>query len=71
MKIFYKDIISISGGIFSGMPMRAIYIKDKNENLIGFYSHVGKFNELLKTILRNIPEQVYQDQLDKLKKLVV
>ncbi|MDF1612643.1 hypothetical protein [Stygiobacter electus] len=67
--IFYKDINSISGGIFSGMPMRAVYLTDSKGNLISFYSHVGKFNELLKTILRNVTDEVYNLQLEKLKKI--
>lgn len=67
--IFYIDINSISGGIFSGMPMRAVYLSDSKGNLISFYSHVGKFNELLKTILRNVTDEVYNSQLEKLKKI--
>lgn len=69
VEINFKDIITIEGGIFSGMPMRAVYIKDNKNNIIGFYSHVGKFNELLKIILRNVPDEVYKNQLEMIKKI--
>lgn len=68
--LYYKNIDSIEGGIFSGLPMRAVYLTDsKNKITVSFYSHLGKFNELLKIILRNVGDEVYQKQLDKLKKI--
>jgi len=68
--VYYKNIDLIEGGIFSGMPMRAVYLHDsKNKNVIGFYSHLGKFNELLKIILKNVSDEVYQNQLERLKKI--
>lgn len=72
VSINFEDIEEIKGGIFSGMPMRPVYIFDyKNKNTIGFYSHVSKFNELLKIILQNVREDIYKAQLEKLKKISI
>lgn len=68
--IYHSDIESISGGIFSGYPTRPIYIHDGKQNIvIGFYSHVGKFQKLVTLILKNIPQHLYDRLLDNMKEL--
>jgi hypothetical protein len=70
VEIEIQNIDKISGGIFSGWPTRPVYIHDnKNDVTIGIYMHSGKFKSLLKTIMENIPQNLYEDLLDRLKTL--
>ena len=70
IEVELQNIDKISGGIFSGWPTRPIYIHDaKNDVTIGIYMHAANFRRLLKTILENIPQSVYNDLLDKIKSL--
>ncbi|MEW6195216.1 MAG: hypothetical protein AB1521_08685 [Bacteroidota bacterium] len=69
IEIKHADISKIDGGIFSAYPTRPIYITDgKNNITVGFYSHVSKFQKLLTIILSNIPQKLYNDLIDKIKK---
>lgn len=68
--IYHSDIENITGGIFSGYPTRPVYIKDGRQNItIGFYSHVGKFQKLITTILKNIPQPLYDKLLTGMKEM--
>lgn len=68
IEIDLQNIDKISGGIFSGWPTRPVYIYDGTKNImIAFYSHVGNFRNLLKTILENIPQNVYDELIEKIK----
>ncbi len=68
IEIDLQNIDKISGGIFSGWPTRPVYIYDGTKNItIAFYTHVGNFKNLLKTILENIPQNVYDELLNKIK----
>lgn len=68
--INHSDIENITGGIFSGFPTRPIYIYDGKQKVkIGFYSHVGKFQNLLTLILKNIPQPLYNNLLESMKDL--
>lgn len=70
VEIKMRDIDKISGGIFSGYPTRPTYIHDSVQNItIGFYANAGNFNELLMTIIKNIDEKLYQQLIEKIKKL--
>ena len=65
-----ENVDKINGGIFNGYPTRPVYIHDNIQNVtIGFYPSAGKFNELLLTIVKNINEDLYQQLIDKMKKL--
>lgn len=69
IEIDFKNIDKLSGGIFSGYPTRPIYIHDKSNNiLIGFYSHVGNFQKLLTLILQNIPEKLYNELMENIRR---
>jgi len=62
------NIDRITGGIIDGFPTRPVYIHDSKLDLtIGFYMHVNNFRNLLSTILKNIPEELYIGLLAKLK----
>lgn len=64
------SIDKITGGIFSGYTTRPTYIHDAEQNItIGFYSSAGKFNELLMTIIKNVDEKLYQQLIDKIRRL--
>ncbi len=72
IKINHSDIENITGGIFSGFPTRPIYIYDGEQKItIGFYSHVGKFQNLLTVILKNIPQPLYNRLLEGMKEMRV
>lgn len=69
IEIKYSSINKINGGIFSGYPARAIYFHDAENNFtIGFYSQSTNFKNLLRLILKNIPQSLYNNLLDELKK---
>lgn len=64
------NIDKITGGIFSGYPTRPTYIHDAEQNItIGFYSNAGNFNELLMTVIKNVNEKLYQQLIEKIRKL--
>lgn len=64
IKIELIDIDKISGGIFSGYPLSAVYIHDSATNkTIGIYIHSADYKDLLKLILKNIPQTLYDDLL--------
>lgn len=70
IEIELKNIDKINGGIFSGYQTRPTYIHDVEQNItIGFYSNAGKFNELLMTIIKNVDEKLYQQLIDKIRRL--
>jgi hypothetical protein len=70
--IYHSDIDKITGGIFSGYPTRPVHIYDSKQNIsIGIYSHVGKFHKLLTIILKNIPQPIYEELLDKMKEMKI
>ncbi|MBU2492327.1 MAG: hypothetical protein KJ571_06840 [Bacteroidetes bacterium] len=62
------DISRITGGIFSGSPIRPIYISDEKNNItIGFNQHLKDYNKFLTIVLSNIPQELYNDLLEKIK----
>ena len=70
VEIKHSEIKKIRGGIFSGMTSRPVYIYDSKDNLIlGFYAHNKQFRMLLETILKNVPEELYQELLKKMKSM--
>jgi hypothetical protein len=64
--IFYKDIISLSGGIFEGRLRGLMRLLDgKNKLTIGFYSSIKNNKVLEKLILCSIPQKTYEDIIEK------
>ena len=71
IEIKHSEIKKINGGIFSGLPTRPIYLYDSKGNLlVGFYTHNEKYRTLLKTILKNVSEELYQELLAKMSQYV-
>lgn len=63
------DIDKINGGIFSGYPSRAVYLHDSVTNeTVGIYIHSSDYKDLLKLILKNIPQTLYNYLLEKMKR---
>ncbi len=67
VEIKHSEIDSITGGIFSGYPARPIYIHDAIHNTtIGVYVQTEGFKSLLKIILRNVPQNLYDELVGKM-----
>ena len=70
VEIKHLEIKKISGGIFSGTTYRPINLYDSQGNvMLGFYAHNKEFRMLLETILRNVPEDLYQELLKRIKNI--
>lgn len=67
LEIYHADITSLEGGMFSGNPLKPIYITTKDGNKIGINQHLKDFNGLLTIILSNIPQELYSGLLNKIK----
>ena len=70
VEIFHKDISEIRGGLFSGQPVRPIYITDGRQNItIGINTHLKGYNDLVTIILSNIGQDLYAGLLDGIKEM--
>ncbi|NOX18890.1 MAG: hypothetical protein GXO87_11485 [Chlorobi bacterium] len=70
VEIYHSDITEIRGGLFSGQPIRPVYVTDGKQNLtIGFNSHLKGYNELITIILSNIEQDLYAGILDAIKEM--
>jgi hypothetical protein len=70
IKIKYEDIDKITGGIFSGLSTKPIFLWSLKQNQqIGFYAHLKNFNYLLKIILQNVNQELYDALLNDLKNI--
>lgn len=68
VEINLLDIGEIKGGIFSGSPVRPIYIYDeKNDVTIGLNQHLKDYNKFLTVVLSNIKQDLYNELLEKIK----
>ena len=68
IEITLLDIDNITGGIFSGSPVKPIYLHDTKNNItVGFNHHLKDFNKLLTIILSNIKQELYTELLDRVK----
>ena len=64
------DIDKITGGIFSGHPLRPIVIHDGRQDItIGFYQHVKNFNQVLTVILSNVKQELYNELIQNAQKI--
>lgn len=70
LEIELKNIGKIWGGFISGWQTKPIYIFDKTtKKTIGIYVFSPSFKSLMKNILENIPEDVYQEILVNMKQI--
>ncbi len=68
--VYFKDIESISGGIFSGTQTKPIKIYDGKQNLtVSFSTHLKNFNELLTYLLSKVRKDVYEQLLNNMTKI--
>jgi hypothetical protein len=70
IEINHSEIIEISGGIFSGRAYMPLYIKTKTD-LIGISPHISEYNKLLTILLTNIPKELYENLLEKIKSIAI
>ncbi len=68
-EIKHSEIEKIEGGIFTGNPMRPVYITTNSGVKIGINQHMKGYNKLLTIILSNIPKELYQQLLKKIQDL--
>ena len=68
VEINLSDVGKITGGIFSGSPVKPIYIYDeKNDVTIGFNQHLKDYNKFLTIVLSNIKQDLYNELLKNIK----
>lgn len=65
--IFYKDIESLSGGIFTGRYRGLMKVCDgKNKICIGFFDRLKDVNKLITMILSKVDKKIYDEVLQKI-----
>lgn len=68
VEISLLDVEKLTGGIFSGSPIKPIYIYDgKNDVTIGINQHLKDYNKFLTVVLSNINQELYNELLEKIK----
>ena len=66
-EIKLSDIDSITGGIFTGNPMKPISIHDGLQDItISVNQHLKDFNKFLTIVLANIRKDLYEGILKKM-----
>lgn len=65
--IYYKDIISLEGGIFSGKISGIMKIKDGvNNRIVGFYDKMNDARKLETWILSKVKKQIYDEVVERI-----
>jgi hypothetical protein len=65
--IYYKDIESLSGGIFVGRYRGLMKVCDgKNKICIGFFDRLKDVNKLITMILSKVDKKIYDEVLQKI-----
>lgn len=68
--IYYKDIESLSGGIFEGRLRGIMKVCDgKNQICIGFSERMKDSKKLMTLILSKVRKEIYDDVIEKLQSL--
>lgn len=68
VEIKLLDVGKITGGIFSGSPVKPIYIYDEKNNVtIGLNQHLKEYNKFLTIVLSNIKQELYNELLENIK----
>lgn len=68
--IYYKDIESLSGGIFEGRLRGFMKVCDgKNQICIGFSERIKDSKKLMTLILSKVRKEIYDDVIEKLQSL--
>ena len=65
--IFYKDISSLSGGIFENKLSGMMRVQDsKNNVLIGFYHRLDGVSKLATILLSKVNREIYDGVLERI-----
>lgn len=65
--IYYKDIDSLSGGIFVGKYRGLMKVCDgKNKRCIGFFDRMTDANKLITIILSKVDKKIYDEIIQKI-----
>lgn len=68
--IYYKNIKSVSGGVFDGRIRGIMKICDKNSHeCITFSEKLNNSKKLITIILSKVDKEIYQEVIDRLQKL--
>ncbi|OGU63472.1 MAG: hypothetical protein A2W30_03785 [Ignavibacteria bacterium RBG_16_36_9] len=66
--IFYKDVTSLSGGIFENKISGVMKVCDgKNQTCIGFYQRLNNSSRLATILLSKVNRNLYDNVLEKIK----
>lgn len=70
--IFYKDIDSLTGGIFDGKYRGLLKVCDgKNKICIGFFDRMQNSSKLVTLILSKVDKNIYDDIINKLEAMKI
>lgn len=70
--IFYKDIDSLTGGIFDGKYRGLLKVCDgKNKICIGFFDRMQNSSKLVTLILSKVDKKIYDDIINKLESMKI
>lgn len=70
IEIKMTDIDEITGGMFSGNILRPVYLKSRSTGIvIGLSPHIKNYKLLLKLILSNIRNELYNELLMRIQEL--
>ena len=66
-EIFYKDIETLTGGVFGGRARGLMKVFDgKSKVTIGFYESIGNVRTLQTILLSRVNEDIYNSVVEKL-----
>jgi hypothetical protein len=64
--IYYKDIESLTGGVFESRLSGVMKIYDRNNQVsIGFFNRLKNADKLQTLLLSKVPQKVYDDVLER------
>ncbi len=67
--IYYKDVASLTGGIFDAKLSGLMKVCDGKSNIcIGFFSKIKNINHLQTELLKNVKRKVYDDVMERVGK---
>jgi len=67
VKIYYKDIDKLQGGVFSGRSSGIMKLRDSKSNLrIGFSQKINNSEKLIALILSKVPKDLYNEVINNI-----
>lgn len=72
LTIYFKDVESLSGGMFSGKFKGVMKVSDgKNKIAIGFFDKINNSTKILTLILNKVDQKIYDDVIENIKSLKI